>query len=403
MSDSWQMFLLFSLLCIFAQGFFALFEMSCLSFNRVHLHYLANLGKKRAIWLNKLISRPGQLFGTTLIGINTFLQIGSECSRRFYESLNLNPDLAPLSQVVLVLLFGEFVPLFSARRHPEKLAMACAPAMIIIAKLLAPLVFLFELLAKGIHFLMRTPAAAPSYLSREEVQKAFEVEPSEMPDPFNFLIANVFRLNTLSVQQIMTPIQSLKSISSQTPLLVARAEIKNRSIPFLPVFHSMPQNIVAIIHLRDLIDIDPRKKISDLARPAWFVTQDTSILQILEQFRRNNQTTAVILDSGGQASGILSLNQIIDALFGPQKSLSVEDKRLYLERTFPGSLFVEDFNRNFSANLTHRPGDTLSDLLVQHLSHAPIKGESIEIGSYEFTVLEPTFSGAKLISVKTIE
>jgi putative hemolysin len=401
--SSWQVFLLFSLCSIFAQGFFALFEMSCISFNRVRLHYFASIGKKRAIWLNELIHKPGRLFGTTLLGINVFLQLGSECARRFYEAIHLDPDFAPISQVILVLLFGEFIPLFSARRHPEKFALASVPFMIPISKLLAPFVFLIELLSKGMHLILRTPAPSPFYFSREEVQKAFEEEPSEAPDPFNILIANVFRLNTLSARQVMTPIQSLKSIGSETPLLIAQEEFKSRSLPYLPVYHRTPCNIVAILSLRDLLDADLKKKIVDLAKPAWFVPQETSLLHILEQFKRNNQTTAVILDAGGQASGVLSLEQIIDTLFGPQKMGPLEVKRLYIERTIPGALLVEDFNRNFSARLPHQPGDTLSDLIVQQLAHAPIKGESVEIDSYEFTVLEPTFSGAKLLSVKTIE
>lgn len=400
---AWLLFLLLSLISIFSQGLFALFEMSCISFNKVRLHYLANLGKKRAIWLNELISRPSQLFGTTLIGINAFLQLGSECSRRFYEAIGLNPDFAPLSQIVLVLLFGEFIPLFAARRHPEKLAMACAPLMILVSKILAPLIFFFELLAKGIHLLFKNPTSTSSYLSREEVQKAFEAEPDEVPDPFNSLVANVFKINTLSVQNIMTPIQTLKTIDSELPLSAARELLKKHTCAFIPVYYRNPHNIVSIIYLRDLLDIDPKKKLADLAKPAWFVTQDTSLLQILQQFRSNNQTTAVILSSAGHASGILSLDQIIDSLFGPHKPSPAEEQALYVERTLSGFLLVSEFNHAFSAKLKHRPGDTLSDLVVQQLSHAPVKGESIELGPYEFTVLEPSLRGAKLISVKTIE
>jgi CBS domain containing-hemolysin-like protein len=401
--NSWLPFLAFSLICIFSQGLFALFEMSCVSFNKVRLHYLANSGKKRAIWLNKLISRPSQLFGTTLIGINAFLQLGSECSRRFYEELNLNPDLAPISQVILVLLFGEFIPLFAARRHPEKLAIACAPLMILISKLLTPLIIFFELLAKGIHLLFKTSVATPSYLSREEVQKAFEEEPNELPDPFNSLVSNVFRINTLTARHAMTPIQTLKPLDSELPLSAARSELKTHSLTFIPVYYRTPQNIVSIVHLRDLLDTDPKKKIADLAKPAWFITEETPLFKILQQFRSNNQTTAVILSSAGQASGILSLDQILDTLLGPQKSYESEEKKLYIERTVSGSLLASEFNRAFSANLKHRPGDTLSDLIVEELSHAPVKGESVEIGSYELTVLEPSFRGAKIISVKTIE
>ncbi|MES2274306.1 MAG: DUF21 domain-containing protein, partial [Chlamydiota bacterium] len=67
--------------------------------------------------------RPSRLFGTTLIGINTALVFGSECARHIYESVHLDPDWAPLTQVLLVVIFGELAPMFAARRHPEQLAM----------------------------------------------------------------------------------------------------------------------------------------------------------------------------------------------------------------------------------------------------------------------------------------
>src|SRR5579862_3451905 len=120
MSHSWIFFLGCSLISILIQGFFALFEMACVSFNKVRLQYFASLGKKRAIWLSELIQQPSRLFGTTLIGIASSLQIGSEFARKFYESIGFNPDFAPITQVFLVLIFGEMVPMFAARRHPEQ-------------------------------------------------------------------------------------------------------------------------------------------------------------------------------------------------------------------------------------------------------------------------------------------
>ena len=397
-------FFCFTLLAIVIQGFFALFEMACVSFNKIRLQYFASLGKKRAVWLNELIQQPSRLFGTTLIGITASLQIGSECARRFYEAIGLNPDFAPLSQVILVVIFGELVPMFAARRHPEQLAMAFAPLMMLISKILSPVIWAFNMLAKVIHLLSGNKEQVPSFLSREEVQKALE-EGEEVRDDFNVLVAKVFRMKYLLARQTMTPLDSLQIISVNATLSEARHQLSQHYAPFICVYHRTHQNIVAIAHLRDLLQMDPKKKVLDVARPPWFVTQDTSLIQILEQFRRNNQTIAVILDPGGQACGVLSLDQLIDTIFGPEQysSLEIEKGGLYVERTVPGSLTVEQFNRVFQANLSYEKGETLSELIVSQLNHPPAKGEAVEIGSFELTVLEPTIRGAKLISVRTID
>ena len=404
MKNPWLSFLVFTLLAVVVQGFFALFEMACVSFNKIRLHYFASLGQKRAIWLSELIRRPSRLFGATLIGVTTSLQIGSECARRFYESLGFNPDFAPLSQVFLVVIFGELVPLFTARRHPEQLAMVFAPIMILISRLLSPVIWAFDMIAKGMNCLMGKTRNVPSFLSREEVQKAFE-EGEEVREEFNTLLAKVFRMKTLLAHQLMTPIDSVQLIASTANVAQARYLLRVRYASFLPVFHLSPRNIVAIVYLRDLLKADPKKKVLDIAGTPWFVTQEASVLQILEQFRRNNQTIAVILDAGGQASGIVSLDQMIDAIFGPEQysRLEIEKGGLYVERTVSGSLTIEQFNRDFQIDLSFEKGETVSDLIVAKLGHPPAKGEAVEIGSYELTVLEPTIRGVKTVSVKTIE
>jgi CBS domain containing-hemolysin-like protein len=236
------------------------------------------------------------------------------------------------------------------------------------------------------------------------VQKAFEEEDQEKNE-FNILIAKTFRMKSLSANQSMTPILPSQLIASSASIPEARVQLCVNCVPFLLVYHREVQNIVAIAYLRDLLSFDSKKKILDLAKPPWFVGQDVSLLQILEQFRRNNQSVSVILDASGQASGVLTLDQIVDLIFGSESPAVAEEEGewLYIERTLLGSMSVEQFNREFSADLPGLPQDTLSDLLVSEFGHAPSKDESVEIGSYKFTVIEPTLRGVKLISVKTAE
>ena len=97
--EPWKWFLFLTISCLIIQGFFAMLEMACVSFNKVRLQYYVSKGQKRAIWLSYLLNHPALLFGTTLIMVNAALLIGSECSRKFYDSLGLSPDWAPLTQV----------------------------------------------------------------------------------------------------------------------------------------------------------------------------------------------------------------------------------------------------------------------------------------------------------------
>lgn len=397
-------FLFFTLLSVAVQGLFAFFEMACVSFNKVRLQYYASIGTRRAIWLNYLLRRPSRLFGTTLIGITTSLVIGSECSRRFYESIHLDPDWAPLTQVPLVVIFGELAPMFAARRHPEQSAMFCVPLMIFLARLFTPITWTFDALSRLLHRAMGKEKEAPLFLSREEVRVAFE-EREEGEDEFNAAVTRIFQLKNLTAGQLMMPLAKVQMVPSHSTVAEVRHLLSVQYVPMIPIFHRYPYNIIAIVQLRNLVRAEENKKVIELARSPWFVTRDTSILQLMQQFRRNNQSTAVILDPSGQACGLLTLDQILDEIFGEEMAQppTVEESHHYIERTLSGEMSVPEFNKQFQAELPEGQGSTLSDLILETLGHLPVKDESVRIGEFEFTVDEPTLRGVKTFSVRTIQ
>lgn len=396
-------YLFFTLLAVLIQGIFAFFEMACVSFNKVRLQYYVSIGTKRALWLNYLLKTPSRLFGTTLIGITASLVFGSECGRRFYESVELNPDLAPLTQVPLVVIFGELAPMFAARRHPEQAAMLLVPIMIVIAKILFPFTWAFDTLSKLLHKGMGKETQTPLFLTKEEVRLAFE-ETEAGPDEFNAAVSQIFQLKNLSAAQLMTPLASVQMVPTGATLRDVRHLLSVHYTPIVPIYHRNPQNIVAIATLRDLLSLEEQKKVIDAAKSPWFVTRDTSILQLLQQFKRNHQRTAVILEPTGQAAGILTLDQILDEIFGEEAlRVVVEEKGHFIHRTLSGEMSVSEFNKEFDANLPEGKGDTLSDLIVSHLHPLPVKGESVRIETLEFIIEEPTLRGIKTLSVHTIQ
>lgn len=233
---------------------------------------------------------------------------------------------------------------------------------------------------------------------------AFE-EREEGEDEFNAAVTRIFQLKNQTARELMIPLDQVQMVPSHTTLEEARHLLSVHYAPMIPIFHRYPHNIVAIASLRDLLSLDEKKRVLETAHSPWFVTGDTSILQLLEQFRRNNQSIAVILDSNGESCGILSLDQILEQIFGEEAGeVSSEAETLhYVERTLSGDMSVAEFNRQFQANLPQTDGDTLSDLILETLKHPPVKGESVRIGSFEFTVDEPTLRGVKTLSVQSIQ
>lgn len=392
-------FLFYTLLAVVIQGLFALFEMAAVSFNKVRLQYYVSIGKRRAIWLNYLLQRPSRLFGTTLIGVNTALQIGSECARQFYESIHLDPDWAPITQVLIVVIFGELAPMFGARRHSERLALFFVPLMMLMSKLLSPIIWAFDTLSHFVHRALGKAKDVPLFLSREEVKMAFEEQEQEGIQP---VLDQMFQLKNWAAAELMTPLSEVHMVSSDTTLLALRHELSVHYAPLIPIYHRQPQNIVGIARLSDYLQFDENKRILEKARSPWFVTQETSILELLKQFRRNNQSLAVILDAKGQACGLLTLDQILAEIFGEEavEAASVEPS-LYVDRTLSGEMSVIEFNRQFQANLVAQPGDTLSDLILEKLDHPPVIGEAVRLADFIFTVEELSLRAIRTVSVES--
>ncbi|HLB53181.1 MAG TPA: CNNM domain-containing protein [Chlamydiales bacterium] len=404
MSSQAIFFLFWTLAAIVIQGMFALFEMACVSFHRIRLQYYVSRGEKRALWLNYLLQRPSRLFGTTLIGINTALQIGSECARQFYAAIHLDPDWAPISQVILVVIFAELSPLFAARRHPEQAAMALVPVMILFAKLLTPITWAFDALSRLIHKCLGKAEETPLFLSREEVRLAFQAD-DDGGDEFGALTTQIFQLKTKHAVELMVPLAKVQMVPATATVSEVRHFLSIHYVPFLPIYHRYPHNVVAVIHPRDLLQEQDEKKVLDLGKSPWFVSEATSVLSLIEQFRRNTQSIAVLLNPSGEASGIVALDDIVSSLFGremkkmaPLPSVAV----LHIERTLPGDMEVATFNREFQGDLTYFPNETLNDLILRELKHLPAKEETIRLGSYLFTVLEPSMRGAKTVTVRTL-
>ncbi len=400
-------FLALALLCVFVEGFFSMFEMACVSLNKVRIQFYVSKNNQRAKWLQKLLNNPSFLFGTTLITVNTVMQIGSESARRFYDFLNLNPDYAPITQILLVVIFGELAPLFAARRHPENVAFIFIPIVYLISKILTPFIWIIDKVSKISNYIFGKSQVA-FFLSKEELQKAFE-EPQKKSsvidrESINTIVGNIFSLKDITAKQIMQRLDHIKMVEANSTIKEMMTTLSVNYSSYIPVYHKERQNIVSIAYPRDLLTCDEDSIILNYAKPVWFITESVSIVDVLKQFRTNNQYVAIVLNKQGKAKGFVTLDQIVDEIFGeyPQKKETKEENKVLVEKTISGDMTLEDFNNEFNSDLQYKNTKTLSEFLTAIIDHHPSEGEVVHFEGFEFTIMEPSLLGAKTIKVKTL-
>lgn len=417
LSQHWIGYLVLTLACLVVQGLFSMLEMACVSFNKVRLLYFVSRRQWRARALNFLLHRPAMLFGAILIVINFALLLGSEASRRFYESIHVSPDWTLFSQVLLVLVFAEMAPLLAGRRYAESAVMLGIPFVFVFAMLLLPITWLLDALCRGVGFLMGSPKGAGPYLSREELQKAIEEReegttvPALEKHDLNSTLAYIFSLRNKRAKEVMAPLSSMPMAVISSTIGELRQLLQERYIPFVPLFHQDRRQIVAIAYPRDLLRLSPSQRARDYARPPWFITEELSIMGLLEQFRKNNQSVAVVLNREGLAVGLLTLDEIIDEIFerpgdlgdsGGTHLASPFASRVVLDRTLSAQMPLSEFNRQFHVHLTYGDAQTLEEVMTLALDHSPKEGESVRIDQFELTVEEASLFGIKSISVHTV-
>lgn len=405
--------LIFNLLSIMVLAFYSMLEMACVSFNKIRLQYYVSKGNKQAIWLNYLLQHPSRLFGTTLIGVNIALVIGSECAREFYSAIGLAPDLAPLTQVILVVIFGELAPMFAARRYPEHVALLGMPLLYASAKLMTPILWVLGWISKIANMIAGgNEDEGNIYLTQEELQKILEETDETSGDSesaeFSAITANIFTLRGKDVRQVMQPLSTTTALQSNATIEQMEHLLQKTGGDFVPLYHRDISNIVGIVYPRDALRASEHKRVREYAWSPWFVTETTTMMQILKQFRTNNENVAFILNPQGKSIGLVTLSDVLGEIFGKMSYAFTHEtqshlkKLMLIEKTFPGDLTVGEFYAQYQVRLDQDPSITLAELMEARLGRQPEKGDSIFIAPLELTVKEATLREIKTISISTV-
>lgn len=413
MSSAAVAWLLFNIVSIIVLGFYSMLEMAAVSVNKVRLQYWVSKGSQRAQWLTTLLQNPSQLFGTTLIGVNVATVVGAECSREFYAAIGLNPSLAPLTQVIIVVIFGELAPMFAARHYPEHVANLGIPIIYASSKLLYPVIWILGKLSRATMWLLRKEVAESDvFLSEEELEKILELRDEEAhgdgdSEDLRAIASNIFRLKGKDVSFVMSPLTAIPTLPSNAIVKEMIPLLKNNPTEAIPIYYKELHNIVGIARPRDLIRAPETRRIRDYTKSPWFVTEHTPLSKLLLQFRRTKEDIAVVVDRNGRGTGIVTLAAVLEEIFGKEEEFSssaekdIHSYTLLKDKTFLATMTVAEFNRQCEEPLKGDEGITLSTLVTETLGHPPEVGDSVTIGSYELTVKETSFLEVKTLTITT--
>jgi putative hemolysin len=398
--------LLLNVLSIIILAFYSMEEMAAVSFNRLRLQFYVSQGSKRASWLNSLLQNPSELFITTLIGVNVATFFGSECARKFHAGIGLPPDIAPLSQIILVIIFGELAPMFAARRYSEHVALMGIPVIYFSAKLLTPVIWLLGFITRFTNQLMGIRSSHPQlFLTQDELKKMFEDQDDDYHPVQKDLrdipiTSNIFNLREKQAKYAMTPLNSKTVISStETVQQVREAAVFGHK--YLVVYQGSLNNIIGIVYIKDLLRAEPHKKLKSFCSPPWFVSSTTPLIRIIKQFRQSSENIAIILDERGFAVGYLTFEDILEEIFGKTGLGERSRTDLVIDTSVNGEITLATLQQELDLKLDGEPSETLSDWMIRKMEHSPAVGESLVVPPCELTIAETSLLGITRVNIET--
>ena len=318
--------LIFFLILILLSMFFSWSETA---FTSVPIHKVNALVKEKKSWaraLSKLKHNPERMIIAILIWnniVNTATaSLATVISLSIAQGINYEQwtvvTIATIVVTILLLLFWEILPKTFATTHAEKISLLIAPFYTRLIKILYPLIIVIEWLMKGLNKKERKNAVSESDL------EAF-IELSKQSWIFDHdqdkKIKRLLSLDELTAEDIMTPRIKIKALDDDISLDDAIQELTDLHYSRIPVYHETIDSIDRIVTLKELLRFRRKTKwevlLSDLKlTPISKIPRSQPIDTLLEKFQKTHKHIAVIVDEYGWVEGIVSLEDIIEEVFG---------------------------------------------------------------------------------------
>ncbi len=406
------------LILIFANGLFALTEMSIVSSRKSRLENMAASGNKGAYAALKMAEEPTSLLsavqiGITLIGILTGAFGGARLASYLASFLNKIAFLGSYSDALslaivvsiityLSLIIGELVPKKLALNNPEPIAAAIARPMAAFVRLNRPLVHLLSVsTAMAMRLLGAKPPKEPP-VTEEEVRVligqgtqhgVFEKAEREM-------LEKIFILGDMRVGALMTPRTQVKWLDLEDNDQYNLRIIRNSNHLFFPVGRGSLDDIVGVIYSNEVLaNYIPGRPLAleEAARQPLYIPKNTPALKVLESFKDTGIYVALVVDEYGGMSGLISLYDIAEHIVGDMPYLGEDEDPDVIPRD-DGSWLVDGMLPSEELkellDVDHFPGEergyfqTLGGFIVSYLGHIPNTAEKFEWSGYIFEILD---------------
>jgi putative hemolysin len=407
---------------ILLNGVFAMSELAVVSSRRIRLEKLSEDGSRGARAALQLADSPSRFFSTVQVGI-TLIGIFNGAFGEASLVAKLAPRIASIpvlseyaEQIALgivvvgitfaSIVLGELVPKRIAMQYPEAVATLIAAPMQLLSRLMAPFVKLLTAATEFIMRLLKLNQPRDTSVTEEEIAGLLRegANAGVFERTEHDIVTRALRLDDQRLAALMTPRADLVYIDLNDTLERNLAKIADSPYSRFPVCRGDLSNVIGIVHSGDLFEQSLRGcsisniDIAAAAKPALFVPESLSAMQLLETLKKHRAERALVVDEYGEIEGLVTLNDVLGALVGDVSVVDEEQEADAVERgdgswSVDAGMSLDRFRELFGIEARFPEEEsgnyhTLAGFVLTRLGHIPNVSEYFEWDSYRFEVVD---------------
>ncbi len=398
---------LITLVLMIFSAFFSASETALTAASRARMHQLEKDGEKRATHVNWLFANREQMVGAVLLG-NTFVNIASSALVTSVL-LTLFGDagvaIAALVTTALVLIFCEVLPKTYAITNADGVALRIGRAVRISALIFSPIVagvgWIVAAMLKAIGVKSQGLVEDREEAAHEELRGAIDlhhIQGSVQTTDRNML-GGILDLKDLEVSDVMIHRKNITMIDGDLPPEDIIERVLSQPHTRLPVYKGDSDNIVGVLHAKDLLRALSRAhgnvkavNVSALVAKPWFIPDSSPVADQLRAFLQRRTHFALVVDEYGALQGLITLEDILEEIVGEirdEHDVPVSGVRPQPDGStnVDGWVTIRELNRVMNWNLPDEEATTVAGLVIHEAQTIPEIGQTFKFHGYKFEVL----------------
>ncbi len=414
----WALVLALALLILFS-AFFAMSETALMAANKYRLRHLAERGNRGAVTTLWLLERTDRFLSLVLIA-NILLNamcaaLVTVIAIRLFGAEESVVTGAAAAVSFLLIVFAEVSPKVIGATYPEPIAVATSLPLKGLMRVGRPVISFVNLFVRGLLKLLRIRTGvdpARQRLSREELRSVVLEGGSFIPQKHRSILLNLFDLESVKIDDIMTPRSQIEAIDLEDPIDTIVEALAACYHNKLPVFEGEINRVVGILHVRKALallrshDAVRIEQLRALLVPPYFIPEDTRALDQLQHFQEERERLGIIVDEYGEVQGLVTLDDIIEEMIGSFTTSEPDSAAACSaswnecgECLLDGSTPLRDINKQLGLALPLDGPRTVNGLLLETLQEIPEAPIALKIGGCVFEVVQVQNQAVKQVKL----